>query len=371
VDRFVHSARAMLLTDFVPTSPRYVTEQRRSLDWLIAVHSDAEARAQDFDGVGRALYAAQIARALRRCGCSEDHIHQRGHSFSLDSNPLQDAGTGARMRMYSEIVDAYFAETYSTEREPPDDFVHVTCTGYVSPSGAQKLVAARGWGGATRVTHAYHMGCYAAVPALRIAAGALATGSRRTDIVHTELCSLHLDPRDHALEQLVVHSLFADGLIRYRAIHDRGEPGLRVLAAHERIAPGSEDSMSWAVGDTGMRMTLGRDVPDKIASCLREFVLELLARAGYGLQALSGALVAAHPGGPRIIEVVRAVLELSEGQVAASRAVLREHGNMSSATLPYIWMNMLEDTSVPTGTPIVSLAFGPGLTVCGAVLEKR
>jgi predicted naringenin-chalcone synthase len=361
----------MLLTDFVPTSPRYVTEQRRSLDWLVAVHSDAEARAKQFDGVGRALYAAQISRALRRCGCSEEHIHRRGHSFSLDTNPLQDAGTAARTQMFSEIVDAYFAETYASEREPPDDVVHVTCTGYVSPSAAQKLVAKRDWGNVTRVTHAYHMGCYAAVPALRIAAGALATGSRRADIVHTELCSLHLDPYDHSLEQLVVHSLFADGLVRYRAVHDLGQAGLRVLAVHERIAPGSEKAMTWSVGDAGMRMTLARDVPDWIASCLRDFVLELLARAGHGLQSLSGAVVAVHPGGPRIIDVARTVLELSEAQVAASRNVLRLHGNMSSATLPHIWMRVLEDPDVAIGTPIVSLAFGPGLTVCGAVLEKR
>ena len=67
------------------------------------------------------------------------------------------------------------------------------------------------------MTHAYHMGCYAAMPALRIAAGFVATGSRRVDSSHTELCSLHLDPTDHRLEQLVVQSLFADGLIRYSA----------------------------------------------------------------------------------------------------------------------------------------------------------
>jgi predicted naringenin-chalcone synthase len=209
------------------------------------------------------------------------------------------------------------------------------------------------------------------VPALRIASGSLATGARRVDIAHTELCSLHLDPRDHALEQLVVHSLFSDGLVHYRAVRDRGEPGLRVLALHERIIPDSDGAMAWTVGDAGMRMTLARDVPERIASSLRTFVLELLARAGYGLPALANALVAVHPGGPRIIDGVRDVLELGEPQVVTSRSVLRDHGNMSSATLPHIWMRMLEDPRVAVGTLIVSLAFGPGLTVVGAVLEKR
>jgi predicted naringenin-chalcone synthase len=50
--------------------------------------------------------------------------------------------------------------------------------------------------------------------------------------------------------------------------------------------------------------------------------------------------------------------------------VLRDHGNMSSATLPHIWARIAVDTSVPSGTLITSLAFGPGLTVYGAVLRK-
>ena len=86
--------------------------------------------------------------------------------YDLRRNP-HGAGTAARTRLYGEIVDAYFEETYDARR--PDDLVHVTCTGYASPSGAQQLVARRGW--QTRVTHAYHMGCYAAVPAVRIAPG--------------------------------------------------------------------------------------------------------------------------------------------------------------------------------------------------------
>jgi predicted naringenin-chalcone synthase len=251
----------------------------------------------------------------------------------------------------------------------PDDLIHVTCTGYVSPSGGQKLVAARGW--PTRVTHAYHMGCYAAVPAVRLAAGAIATGSRRADIVHTELCSLHLDPSDHRLEQLVVQSLFADGMIRYTMVPDDGGPGLRVLALHEQVLPDSADAMTWLVANWGMQMTLSREVPERIAGALRGFVIELYRRAGLDLGAMERSVFAVHPGGPRIIDRVREVLELSEAQIATSRGVLFDHGNMSSATLPHIWQRLIDDPAVPRGTPIPSLAFGPGLTMCGALLEKR
>ena len=322
-----------------------------------------------------------MARAIRRVACGPDRIANRGQSIGhldeldFDRDALYDVrhnprgrGTEARTRRYVQIVDEYFARSYADEAAP-DDLIHVTCTGYASPNGAQKLVSRRGW--PTRVTSAYHMGCYAALPALRIAAGFLATGSGRVDIAHTELCSLHLDPSNHSLEQLVVQSLFADGMIRYCMVPDQGTRGLAVLATHERVLPDSTDAMTWLVGDAGMQMTLSREVPERVAQSLRGFITELLAAAGRGVHDLKHALLAVHPGGPKIIDRIRDVLELDEAQVAPSRGVLRDFGNMSSATLPHIWMRILDDTRVRSGTLVPTLAFGPGLTVTGALLEKR
>lgn len=366
---------AALLTGFRSTRPRYHVTQVRTLAWLASAHAEAE----HLDPEEREAFRVRITRLLERCGCRPAKISARGSSIDLDAawadNLVYDlprephgAGASVRTRVFGEIVDAYFEAEYADDREPPDELIHVTCTGYLSPSGAQKLVSARRW--PTRVTHAYQMGCYAALPAVRIASAFLGA-ARRVDIAHTELCSLHLDPTQHGLEQLVVQSLFADGLIRYAAVRDTGGAGLRVLGVHEQIIPDSTAAMSWQVGDFGMRMTLGSDVPDRIALAVRPFVLELFRRAGVDLGRLRDGVLAVHPGGPRIIDRVREVLELDEDQVRASRAVLFDHGNMSSATLPHIWMRLLDDPGIPRGTLIPSLAFGPGLTVCGAVLEKR
>jgi predicted naringenin-chalcone synthase len=127
--------------------------------------------------------------------------------------------------------------------------------------------------------------------------------------------------------------------------------------------------MRWLDGDHGMHMTLARDVPDRIAGVLRAFVIELYRRAGLDIARARDSLFAVHPGGPKIIDGVQLTLELADPQLAASRAVLHDHGNMSSATLPHVWMRL--DESAAPGTLIASLAFGPGLTVCGALFEKR
>ena len=371
-----------VLTRFVITRPKYELEQADKVAWLAAAHTEGEA-ARAGDDFDRERFAARIARVIEHVGCSPSSIARRGYSVAdiastgawadnrLYDLPLHPHGSGSatRTRLYTDIVDDYFTEAYRGEREPPDDLIHVTCTGYASPSGGQKLVAAQGW--PTRVTHAYHMGCYAAVPAVRLAAGAIATGSRRVDVVHTELCSLHLDPSDHRLEQLVVQSLFGDGLIRYSMVPAQAGPGLRLRALHEEVLPDSADAMGWLVANWGMQMTLARDVPDRVAGAIRGFVLELYRRAGLELGAMERSVFAVHPGGPRIIDRVREVLELSEPQVQTSRDVLFAYGNMSSATLPHIWHRLLDDRAVARGTLIASLAFGPGLTVCGALLEKQ
>jgi predicted naringenin-chalcone synthase len=374
----------MLLTRFQATRPRFEFTQDAALTWVAEAHAEAEAALKHLDAKQRDRFEVSIRRVLRRVGCSPEKIAKRGHSVpDIGERRWQDGvlydlrreargrGAAVRTRLFSEIVDAYFEAEYSAEPAMPDDLVHVTCTGYASPNGAQKLVAARGWGGTTRVTNVYHMGCYAAVPALRIASGFVAMASRRVDIVHTELCSLHFHPEDHSLEQLVVQSLFADGLIRYSMTPDRGESGLRVRAVHEQILPDSADAMTWLAGDTGMQMTLSRDVPNRIAKSVRAFVLELFERGGVGLGRLNSSMFAVHPGGPKIIDQIETVLELGESQLAESRRVLFDYGNMSSATLPHIWMRLLADPRVPVGTIIPSLAFGPGLTMCGALLEKR
>jgi predicted naringenin-chalcone synthase len=78
------------------------------------------------------------------------------------------------------------------------------------------------------------------------------------------------------------------------------------------------------------------------------------------------SIFAIHPGGPKIIDSVQEVLELSDNQIKESRKILFERGNMSSATLPHVWSEILGN-NYPIGTNVISFAFGPGLTLFGSV----
>ena len=121
------------------------------------------------------------------------------------------------------------------------------------------------------------------------------------------------------------------------------------------------DHMTWDVTDLGFRMGLSPKVPDVLSRHLGDVVDELLAGAGLRVEDVAGWAV--HPGGPRIIDVVRDELGLREEQVGASRRVLAEHGNCSSATV----LLVLQELADVDG-PIVAMAFGPGLTLYAALL---
>jgi predicted naringenin-chalcone synthase len=369
--------RPLVLSAFVPSRPRSQTTQSDALAWILEAHVDAERQSMDEEAL--TSFRDRLAKAIKRCACNPTQIGSRGHVLDdlveIYDTRVSPHGKGmlARMEVFERESTRAFDDLFRNDEEAPPDIVHVTCTGYVSPSAAQHLVAQRGWGKRTRVTHAYHMGCYAALPALRIAEGCLSSSTSaapRVEIVHTEMCTLHLDPSRHELEQLVVQSLFADGSIRYSMTESESH-GLRLLAAAEHIVPDSEASMRWVISEWGMRMTLARDVPEKVGAVLRSFVSELIVRAGLTMADLPKLQFAVHPGGPRIIDGVRVNLELTEHQVRFSREVLFDYGNMSSATLPHVWMRMLDSDDVARGTCIVSLAFGPGVTVSGAVFRKQ
>jgi alkylresorcinol/alkylpyrone synthase len=124
--------------------------------------------------------------------------------------------------------------------------------------------------------------------------------------------------------------------------------------------------MSWQVTDLGFRMGLHARVPDVLARHVVPLVHDLLAADG--LEIADVTAWAVHPGGPRILDVVANGLGLGEADLAASRNTLAEHGNCSSPTVLLTLSDLLKRPD-GLGGPAVALAFGPGLTLYGALLR--
>ena len=158
------------LSGFSVKRPRYELTQGRALEWLSDIHAGAQTTLESLNASERALFANRMRKLIERCACGPAQIGSRGHvtpdlgAAAFESSPLYDVtrhphglGTAARSRVFAEVVNAYFETEFAADSVPPRELIHVTCTGYVAPSGAQRLVASKGWGERTHVTHAYHL----------------------------------------------------------------------------------------------------------------------------------------------------------------------------------------------------------------------
>lgn len=360
-----------VITDFQALSPTYEISQEKAFEWLIEAHTEAEAH---FSGLTeKETFKQQLTRKLHHVGCGPSFIHKRGHEIPdfhhLEWDKMEiyrlkkPAGLKERQKIHQKIVLNRFEEFFPLDAKEPDHLIHVTCTGYTSPNASQILIANRGW--KTTLTPCYHLGCYGSIPAIRIARAFLKP-KQIANIVHTELCTLHFNPLNHDLDQLVGQSLFSDGFIKYSVLPKTDKPHLKLLTTQEKVIPNSASAMEWLLKDWGFHFKLSKEIPSLIKAHLKEFLSSFCSE-----ELIPKALFAIHPGGPKIIDNIKDLLNLSEEQVSYSREILRRHGNMSSATLPHVWQAILNDPNVPSQTPIISLAFGPGLTLAGAIMNAN
>lgn len=357
-------------------------------------------------GVASAGERDRIARTLQermaRYGAASEHISQRQVSVLTSRFVKHDpdnayepirrygdlrTGTGEpldeRMSLFEEVAYGVFERVYRDENaQPPDDIIHVSCSGYLSPSPVQSYLSKRGWLG-VGVTHSYHMGCYGAFPAIRTALGLVGSSyvslpkrKQRVDLVHTEFLSLHFDLLGDEPDNFVTSTLFADGFIKYSAYpqsdFDKSpRSGLRILALDEYILPDSLPEMTLRPGPLQFDMSLSKRVPFMIRDSICDFVTAICGQVGLDFEREKETMVfAIHPGGPAILNQIRSRLGIEESQINLSRKVLYEHGNMASATAPHIWQLIVESSAIPRGAKVLSMAFGPGLTVIGALFEK-
>lgn len=361
------------LCDFVEHEPPETLSQEKSIDWLEKCHTLYQEQAEG----GK---PEQASKFVKRFGVSSDYISARRSyvpgigSGEFGEGFFNPSNLNPNLEQRSEVAQMafqnIFSDIYEKESSSPDHLFHVSCTHYQSPSAAQDLVSKKGWRSGT--THLYHMGCYASLPAVRAAKSFVSDGSKRVDVVHTEICSIHINSTKFHPEQVIVQTLFADGGIKYSCVNenqlrDSKLDGLEVLAVKEMILEGTQEEMTWKTGAQRFDMTLSKNAPEYLAANCPRFCEELFESQGLSYQEHKESCeFAVHPGGPKIVESVQEALKLSDDQVAVSKDVLRNRGNMSSATLPHIWKRILENKKYPY---VVALGFGPGLTLFGALFK--
>ncbi|WP_166875621.1 MULTISPECIES: type III polyketide synthase [unclassified Salinibacterium] len=292
--------------------------------------------------------------------------------FDRDRRLLLSPGTRVRNELYIDRGGKLFVEAARKAIDAcPDvgahDITHVitvSCTGFFAPGPDYLIVRELGLGVDVQRYHLGFMGCYASMPALRMAKQLCeADPDAVVLVVSVEVCTLHVrsstDP-----DQIVAASLFADGagaaIISHRPPQS-GERAFNLDGFETVITPVGEADMAWKIGDQGFEMVLSTYVPHIIDEHIESAIAPLLS--GDGSRKEDVAHWAIHPGGRSILDKVEAKLELTEAQLVPSRQTLRDYGNMSSATVLFVLKQILEAPDTESGERVLAMAFGPGLTV--------
>ncbi|MBS3966575.1 MAG: type III polyketide synthase [Truepera sp.] len=295
---------------------------------------------------------------------------QEGHPGGLFFEPrqgLRSPGTKARNDLYTEharlIYPALAKKALVGSSFSPAEITHlvtVSCTGFYAPGPDYDIIKQLALRPGVERYHLGYMGCYAALPALRMAAAfCRADPAAVVLVVCLELCSLHLQLSE-VPDALVAASVFADGAAAAVVSAREPEgPALKVTRWHSALTPVGAAAMTWTIGDQGFEMVLSSYVPDILEAHLEQAVTPLLEGAGVAREEVQHWAV--HPGGRAILDKAQQGLRLSAEQLAPSREVLRRYGNMSSATILFVLREVVQQAQA--GERVCAMAFGPGLTV--------
>lgn len=240
---------------------------------------------------------------------------------------------------------------------------YVSTTGLSTPSIEAKIMNKLPFSPTTKRIPIWGLGCAGGAAGLaRAYEYCLAFPTAKVLVIAAEFCSLTFQPNDHSKSNMIGTSLFADGVACLcvagdEAIDARTRP--YIVATESIFMPHSENVMGWDVRDEGFFVIFSKDIPTVIQSWLKPNVDAFLQRHGLMINDIDHFI--AHPGGKKVIAAYEKALEVDEQKTKISFDVLRQFGNMSSATIYFVLEQFMKQ-SISKGQLGLMIALGPGFS---------
>lgn len=349
-----------------------MTPRLVALATAVPPHTVSQAQAKEF---ARQLFSDVLSEHDDRLLAVFDHAGIQNRNVCA---PLEWFGTdhdfaekNARYIDYAvqlgcEVAETTMAKAGLTPRDI-DHLVFVSSTGIAAPSVDARLANAMGLRGDFRRTPIWGLGCAGGVAGLaRAREFALAEPGARVLLIALELCSLTFQRNDLSKRNLVAASLFGDGAAAALVIADEGngvrngQRPLDLIASSSTLWPETLDVMGWDVDGAGLHVIFARDIPTIVHERVRPGLSDFLGRHDLTLETLDHLV--AHPGGMKVLAAYQVALGLAPTALDHARAVLRDHGNMSSPTCLFVLQRFLESQAIAQDQTAVLSALGPGFS---------
>jgi predicted naringenin-chalcone synthase len=250
--------------------------------------------------------------------------------------------------------------------------ITISCTGFFAPGLDYYLINEFSLPLQIKRTNIGFMGCAASLIGLGSVMEAMsASNNSNVLLVSTEICSLHLQT-EPTRDNILANMIFADGCgaaLFSNSAEYRSKIKLELFRTDSVLFKNSSEFMGWKIGNNGFEMILSSELPKIILNEAVPALLAILKKQGFEIKSIKHWVL--HPGGRAILDSLQKGLNLSDRQMKASRTVLRNYGNLSSASILFVLKELLSSDEIQKDELCCAVAFGPGLTMEVALLRGR
>ncbi|TMW86447.1 hypothetical protein EJD97_021368 [Solanum chilense] len=268
--------------------------------------------------------------------------------------------------------------------QPKSNITHlVFCTrsGVDMPGADYQLINLLGLSPSVQRLMMYQQGCFAGGTMLRLAKD-LAENNKgaRVLVVCAESSAIGFrGPSEAYPDNLIAQALFGDGAVAVIIGSDPKmgleRPVFEIVSAAQTFVPNGDCHLALHLREMGLTFHCTRDVPPTIAKNVESCLIK--AFEPLGISDWNSVFWILHPGGNAIVDQVENILGLEPDRLRATRNILREYGNLSSACVLFILDEIRKKSArhglKTTGDGLdlgVLLSFGPGLTIETVVLRS-
>jgi alkylresorcinol/alkylpyrone synthase len=297
-------------------------------------------------------------------------IEKRGFSYP-EIDTIFDAGPGKLNKVFEQQAPALGTKALQKALKSAgltadelDGLVVCTCTGYLCPGLSSFIAEQTGMRANAELTDLVGMGCGAAIPSLRQASHRLAAQpDSRIAVIAVEICSaaFYLDDDPGVI---ISACLFGDGAA---ASIWSGTPQAGAWKASNFDSlhiPEKRQLLRFENANGALRNRLDKRVPEEAAAAVRTVFDQSITNG----MLTDGITLLPHTGGRDVLDALEAVFPGI--QFPESRAVLSEHGNMSSPSVLYVLDHYIRSgSSDPHHLWLTS--FGAGFTAYGMCLDRQ
>lgn len=248
-----------------------------------------------------------------------------------------------------------------------DFIITVSCTGIMIPSVDAYLINKLNMKQDIVRLPVTEMGCVAGVSGMIYAKNFLkANPNKRAVVIAVESPTSTFQIEDFSMVNIVSAAIFGDGCACAVLSSYENEQGPEIMDEAMYHFYNAEHMMGFELKNTGLQMVLDKEVPEKIASHFPKIVYPFLERNNLTIEDVDHLIF--HPGGKKIVQTIEELFGSLGKNIDNTKAVLKEYGNMSSATVLYVLERFI-DQGAKKGDIGLMLSFGPGFTAQRLLLK--